>query len=83
VCYAHNNYTTPGNAFGEKPRRFLKDKYTMYAAVLMACGISVGRGHNDLLTPQQVAEVFELLDKPNPLKEIEDYLEALDVLSDE
>ncbi|HVB24096.1 MAG TPA: hypothetical protein VNG51_19315 [Ktedonobacteraceae bacterium] len=61
----------------------MDDKYTRYAAVLTSCGISFDRGRNAPLSTQQMAEIFELLDKPNALKEIGDYLEALDVLSDE
>lgn len=61
---------------------YMDDKYTRYAAVLSACGISLGNGRK-YLTPTQIAEIFTLLDQPNALQTIEDYLEALEVLGDE
>ena len=74
---------SPENAFGEKPRRFLKDKYTAHAAVLTACGITIGKSKNNSLTQDQLKDLLKLLDEPNTYEKINSYLARLDVARNE
>lgn len=61
----------------------MKDKYTHHAAVLTTCGLFLYGSGGLSITPQQLADIFELLDKPKPIQAILEYLDTLDVPGDD
>ena len=61
----------------------MKDKYTAYAAILKNCGIFFYGSGGLSITPQQMARIFSLLDRPRPRDAILKYLDELDTPGDD
>ncbi len=57
----------------------MDNKYTRYAAVLTTCGLFLYGSGGLSITPQQMADIFALLDKPKPIQAVLEYLDGLDI----